>query len=46
MTEAEMVLASLLGRYSIGLDSRRRVLPVANVTTRPSFEPTFSLERS
>lgn len=43
MAEAEIVLASLLSRYRIGLADQRPVLPVANVTIRPSFEPKFNL---
>ncbi len=43
MAEAEIVLASLLSRYRIGLADQRPVLPVANITIRPSFEPKFSL---
>jgi cytochrome P450 len=45
LTEAQMMLATLLSRFKITLDDRRPVLPVATVTTAPSYEPLFQLER-
>ena len=45
MAEAQIVLASLLSRFEISLDSRRPVLPVAKVTIGPDHEPIFGLER-
>jgi hypothetical protein len=40
-----MMLATLLLRFKITLDDPRSVLPVARVTTAPSYEPLFQLER-
>jgi hypothetical protein len=46
MAEAQIMLAKLLGRYRMILrDGSRPVLPVARVTTEPSFAPQFHLER-
>jgi hypothetical protein len=38
--------ATLLLRFKIRLDDPRPVLPVATVTTAPSYEPLFKLERA
>ena len=45
MAEAHIVLATLLARFKITLDAARPVLPVARITTAPSYEPSFRLER-
>jgi cytochrome P450 len=45
MAEAQVILATLLSRFRIKLDDVPPVLPVANVTTAPSYEPQFQLER-
>jgi cytochrome P450 len=45
MAEAQIMLATLLSRFKIALDDPRSVLPVATVTTAPSHEPLFQLER-
>ena len=45
MAEAQIMLATLLSRFKIALDDARPVLPVAKVTTAPSHEPLFRLER-
>ena len=45
LTEAQIMLATLLARFTITLRDARAVLPVATVTTGPSHEPLFSLER-
>src|SRR5215467_5760797 len=45
MSEAQIMLATLLQRYRITYDGPRPVLPVARVTTEPSFAPLFRLER-
>ena len=45
LAEAQIVLATLLSRFKIRLDDPRPVLPVATVTTAPSYEPLFKLER-
>jgi len=46
MAEAQILLAMLLSRFKISLDDPRPVLPVATVTTAPSHEPLFRLERA
>jgi cytochrome P450 len=45
MAEAQIMLATLLSRFNIALDVPRPVMPVATLTTAPSFEPMFRLER-
>jgi cytochrome P450 len=45
MAEAHMMLATLLSRFRITLDAARPVMPVARITTAPSYEPSFRLER-
>jgi len=44
MAEAQIMMASLLSRFAFSLQDPRPVLPVANVTTAPSYEPSFALE--
>jgi cytochrome P450 len=45
LAEAQIILATLLSRFNLTLDAARPVLPVGKVTTAPSFEPMFQLER-
>jgi cytochrome P450 len=45
MAEAHIMLAMLLSRFRIALDAAPPVLPVARITTAPSYEPSFRLER-
>lgn len=45
MAEAHIMLATLLSRFRITLDTAPPVLPVARITTAPSYEPSFRLER-
>jgi cytochrome P450 len=45
MAEAHIMLAMLVSRFRITLDAARPVLPVARITTAPSYEPLFRLER-
>jgi cytochrome P450 len=45
LSEAQIVLARLFSRYKIGLVDARPVLPIGRVTTGPSHEPMFALER-
>jgi hypothetical protein len=45
MAEAHIMLATLLSRFRVKLDVARPVLPVARITTAPSYEPSFRLER-
>jgi len=44
LAEAQIVLARLLSQFKVTLDASRAVLPVARVTTAPSYEPRFQLE--
>lgn len=44
MTEAQILLATLLSRYRIQLDDHKPVLPVGLTTTVPSYEPRYSLD--
>ncbi len=43
LTEATIVLAALIGRFEVSLDSTRPVLPVGIVTTQPDHAPAFRL---
>ena len=43
--EAQIMMATMLSRFAIALHDSRPVLPVATVTTAPSYEPSFALER-
>jgi cytochrome P450 len=45
LSEAQIVLARLFSRYEIGLVDAWPVLPIGRVTTEPSHEPMFALER-
>src|SRR5215470_17946250 len=46
MAEAQIMLATLLSRFKVALeDASRPVMPVARITTAPSYEPWFRLER-
>ena len=45
MAEAQIVLAHLLTQFRIGISDARPVLPVAQITIAPSFEPDFILEK-
>jgi len=45
LAEAQIMLATLLSRFRVSLDDGRAVLPVATVTTAPSHEPLFQIER-
>lgn len=44
LAEAQIVLATLLERYRIGLADTRPVLPLGRATIEPSHEPLFALE--
>lgn len=43
MAEAQILLATLLERFEIGLVDKRPVMPIGRVTTAPDHEPRFSL---
>jgi cytochrome P450 len=45
LAEASLVLATLLSRFEFSLDDDRTVLPIGGVTTAPSVEPWFRIER-
>ena len=45
LAEAQIVLAHLLMRYKVSLPGAEKVLPIGRVTTEPSVEPGFALER-
>lgn len=44
LSEAQIVLATLLGRYKISLPDAKPVLPIGRTTIEPSYEPHFRLE--
>jgi cytochrome P450 len=44
LSEAQIVLATLLGRYKISLPDTKPVLPIGRTTIEPSYEPHFRLE--
>jgi cytochrome P450 len=43
LAEAQIILASLLARFRIGMASDRPVLPKASITLGPDHEPDFTL---
>ena len=45
LTEASIVLASLLERFDVVLDDTRDLVPESIITTAPSIDPWFRLER-
>jgi cytochrome P450 len=44
IAEAQIMLATLFASFKIKREDLRPVLPVASVTTAPSYEPLFQLE--
>jgi len=46
LAEAQIMLATLLSRFKITVDDPRPVLPVATLTTAPSYEPLLRLEHA
>ena len=46
LAEAQIVLATLLQRYTIATESKRPVMPVGRLTILPSYVPRFRLERA
>jgi cytochrome P450 len=44
LSEAQIVLATLLERYKISLPDGKPVLPIGRTTIEPSHEPQFRLE--
>jgi cytochrome P450 len=45
LAEAQIVLAYLLSRYRVSLPGADKVMPIGRVTTEPSVEPGFKIER-
>ena len=45
LTEASIMLASLLAAYQVTLDDERELEPRSMITTMPSIDPWFRLER-
>jgi cytochrome P450 len=46
LSEAQIMLATLLQRYSLAIESKHPVMPVGRLTILASYVPTFKLERS
>jgi cytochrome P450 len=44
LAEAQIVLATLLQRYRLTLETSRPVFPVGRLTVQPSYAPNFMLE--
>jgi cytochrome P450 len=44
LSEAQIVLGTLLSRYKIGLARGKPVMPMGRATIEPSYEPAFQLE--
>lgn len=45
LTESSIVLASVLERFDIALDDARELEPMSMITTMPSIDPWFRIER-
>jgi cytochrome P450 len=46
LSEAQIMLATLLQRYTIAIENKRPVMPVGRLTILASYVPTFKLERA
>ncbi|WP_298261080.1 cytochrome P450 [Bradyrhizobium sp.] len=46
LAEAQIMLATLLQRYTIATESKRPVMPVGRLTILPSYAPMFRVERA
>jgi cytochrome P450 len=46
LAEAQIMLATVLQRYTLAIESKRPVMPVARLTIQPSYAPMFRLERA
>lgn len=44
LAEAQIMLARVLQRYSLTIESKRPVMPVGRLTVQPSYHPMFRLE--
>jgi hypothetical protein len=40
------MLATVLERYTLAIESRRPVMPVVRLAIQPSYAPMFKLERT
>ena len=45
LAEAQIVLATLLQRYTLAIESKRPVKPVGRLTIQPDHAPMFKLEK-
>ena len=46
LAEAQVMLATMLQRYTLAIESKRPVMPVGRLTIQPSYAPMFTLERA
>ena len=46
LAEAQIMLATILQRYTLAIASKRPVMPVGRLTIQPSYAPKFRLERA
>lgn len=46
LAEAQIMLATLLHRYTLATESKRPVMPVGRLTILPSYVPMFKLDRT
>ena len=46
LAEAQIMLATVLHRYTLAIDGKRPVLPVGQLTILPSYAPMFRVERA
>lgn len=46
LAEAQIMLATMLQRYTLAIESQPPVMPVARLTIQPSYAPMFKLERT
>jgi cytochrome P450 len=46
LSEAQIILATVLQRYTLAIESKRPVMPVGRLTIQPSYSPIFKLERA
>jgi cytochrome P450 len=46
LAEAQIMLATVLQRYTLAIESTRPVMPVGRLTIQPSYAPMFRLERA
>jgi cytochrome P450 len=45
LSEAQIMLATVLQHYTIAIESKRPVMPVARLSLQPSYAPMFKVER-